>query len=64
MELNLAVDKINFMLPNLIPLTFNDSIKNSKCLHFNIKAYFSNTTNTITCPSTSFKINQFNKGAS
>ena len=53
-ELNLAVGKINFVLPNFISSTFSACIKNSKCLHFNIEAYSSNCTNTITCPSTSF----------
>ena len=40
MELNLAAGKINFVLPNFIPSTFSTCIKNSKCLHFNIKAFF------------------------
>ena len=54
MELNLSAEKINFVLPNFIPATFGTCIKNSKCLHFNIKAYFSNFTSTITCHSTTF----------
>ena len=41
-ELNLVVGKINFVLPNFIPTTFSTWIKSSKCLHFNIEAYFSN----------------------
>ena len=54
-EINLAVGKINFVLPNFISSTFNTCIKNSQCLHFNIKLYFSNNTKTITCPSTNFQ---------
>ena len=53
-ELNLVVGKIKFVLPNFIPTTFSICNKNSKCLHFNIKVYFSNCTNTITWPSPSF----------
>ena len=55
MELNVVVGKINFVLPNFIPTTFSTCINNSKCLHFNIEAYFSNCANTMTCPSTSFQ---------
>ena len=51
-ELNLAVGKINFVLPNFNPTIL--AFKNSKCLYFNTEAYVSNCTNTITCPSTSF----------
>ena len=54
-ELNLTVGKINFVLPNFTPSTFNTCIKHSKCLHFNIEASFSNSTNTITCPSINFQ---------
>ena len=45
MELNLAVGKINHVLPNFIPPTFY--IKDSKCLHINVKGHFSNSLNTI-----------------
>ena len=51
-ELNLAVGKTNFVLPNFNPRI--PAFKNSKCLHFNTEVYFSNCTNPITCPSTSF----------
>ena len=49
MELNLVVGKINFVLAILF-----HHLKNSKCLHLNIKAFFKKT-NTITWPSTSFQ---------
>ena len=34
-ELNLVVGENKHVLPNFILPTFNTSIKNSKCLHFN-----------------------------
>ena len=40
MELNLAVGKIYHVLPNFIPPTFYNYIKDSKCLHINIKGHF------------------------
>ena len=42
-ELNLAVGKINFVLPNFIPSTFNTCIKNS-----NNTAYSTRLPNIIT----------------
>ena len=38
-KLNLTVGKINFVLPNFT-VNINTCIKLSKCLHFNIEAYF------------------------
>ena len=52
-EINLAVGKINFVLPNFNPSTFNTCIKHAKCLQYNIKAHYSNSANTMSCPSTS-----------
>ena len=40
MELNFMVGKINHVSPNFILPTFNTSIKNSKCLHFDVEACF------------------------
>ena len=39
-ELSLAFGKINFVLSNFFPSTFSICIKNSKCLHLNIEAFF------------------------
>ena len=64
MELNLTVGKINFVLPNFTLSTFNTSIKHSKCLHFNIEAFFQTAQILLHVHLQIFKVNQFNKGAS
>ena len=57
MEINLAVEKLTVCCP---PPIFNTYITNSKRLHFNIKACFSNKW-LLYGPQQVFKISQFNK---
>ena len=64
MELNLVIGKINFVLPILFRQHFNSCIKNSKCLHFNIEAFFEEHRYYNMSPYKFSRINQFNKGAS
>ena len=63
-ELNLAVGKINFVSPNFIISTFITCIKNFKCLHFIIEAYFGIAQILQHVPLQVLETNQFNKSAS